>query len=64
MKEQDIQKKIVDWLISQAYWVVKVITCNRKGTPDIIACSPDGEFVAIEVKRPGGVVSKLQDWNI
>lgn len=36
---------------------------SKAGTPDILACVK-GHFVAIEVKRPGGVVSKLQELNI
>lgn len=64
MKEQAIQKKILDWLKAEGYWVFKTITCNRNGIMDIIACAPGGRFVGIEVKRPDGVVSKLQDWNI
>ena len=35
-----------------------------KGTPDVIACAPDGCFVAIEVKKPGGVVSVAQEEKI
>lgn len=30
------------------------------GTADIIGILPDGRFIAIEVKRPGGVVSDKQ----
>lgn len=31
------------------------------GTPDIIGCRPeDGRLFGMEVKKPGGVVSKLQ----
>jgi hypothetical protein len=27
---------------------------GEKGISDILGCSPDGKFVAIEVKKPGG----------
>jgi hypothetical protein len=33
---------------------------GEKGISDIIACSPEGVFTAIEVKRPGGRVSPEQ----
>lgn len=36
---------------------------QKAGVPDIIAVI-NGRFVGIEVKRPGGVVSKLQEYHI
>ena len=35
------------------------MAANKRGTPDILAVIA-GRFVAIEVKAPGGRVSKLQ----
>lgn len=64
MSEQKTQKKIIDWLSSKGFYVVKTITCNRKGVPDILACAPNGQFVAIEVKYGSNKASKLQDYNI
>lgn len=58
--EQQIQKRIQDKLKARGAWVIKVISANRNGCPDILACL-DGQFIAIEVKRPGsGRVSVLQ----
>jgi len=64
--EQSIQKSILDWLEGQGYWTIKTITVNKNGCPDILACSPSGRFVAIEVKRTGLLrnVSKLQQYQI
>jgi Holliday junction resolvase len=59
MKEQDIQKKLIKKLEARGCYVVKVITANKAGVPDILACC-NGKFIAIEVKRPNGVVSELQ----
>jgi len=61
MTEQDIQRKMIKWLESEGYYVVKVISANKSGVPDILACV-DGKFVGIEVKRPEtkGRVSALQ----
>lgn len=64
MSEQELQKKIIDWLNNNGYYVVKTITCNRKGVPDILACSPNGRFIAIEVKYGANKPSKLQEYNI
>jgi RecB family endonuclease NucS len=62
MSEQQVQKKIIDYLIKQGYSVFKTVACNRRGISDIIACSPQGRFTAIEVKAKGklSTVSPLQ----
>jgi Holliday junction resolvase len=64
MKEQAIQTKILDWLHARGFWVIKTIVTNRKGVPDIISLSPDGKFVAIEVKAGSNKASKLQVHHI
>lgn len=65
MKEQDIQKKIITYLESVGAYVVKVITANKSGVPDILACL-NGRFIAIEVKTPESRnnVSALQAYNL
>lgn len=64
MSEQQVQKKIIDFLESTGYYVVKTIVSNKKGTPDILACSPCGRFVAIEVKFGSNKASKLQEYTL
>lgn len=66
MTEQQIQKKIIKWLEDNSYYVIKIVTANKSGVPDIIACDKDGKFVAIEVKTPKtkNNTSKLQEYNI
>jgi Holliday junction resolvase len=64
VSEAKLQKKILDELKAKGYWTVKTITCNRAGVPDILACSPNGKFVAIEVKTPTGKLSVLQQVNM
>ena len=59
MNEQQIQKKIQDYLKKQGCYVVKVISANRAGVPDILACC-NGKFYGIEVKTPKGKPSELQ----
>lgn len=63
MKESAVQKKITDRLTNAGYKVFKVMGANSNGVSDLIACSPRGKFIAIEVKAPGklGTVSKLQE---
>lgn len=64
MKESAIQTKILNWLKDNGYYTVKTIICSKNGVPDILACSPTGQFVAIEVKTEKGKTSKLQDYNL
>ena len=52
------------WLKANNYWAMKVVVANRAGIPDVIACSPGGYFVAIELKYGSGKPSKLQEYNI
>ena len=65
MSEKRIEHQIRQYLDSIGAWHIKTHgnMFSRAGTPDIIAVVK-GKFVAIEVKRPGGVVSPLQAANI
>lgn len=65
MSEQALQKKIIKWLESQGAYVVKTITTNRRGTPDLLVCL-DGKFIGIEVKAKGKLrtVSPIQEYNL
>lgn len=72
--EQNIQKAIIDYLRIKKYVVFKhhstgftvregkvaAFRYSEKGISDIIACSPQGTFVAIEVKKPGNKPSEDQ----
>lgn len=65
MTEQQIQKKIVNYLEGQGCYVVKVISATKAGVPDILGCYK-GMFFGIEVKTPKTRhnVSKLQEYNL
>ncbi len=63
-EEAKVQSEILVWLKANGYWVFKTIVCNRNGIMDIIACSPKGMFVGIEVKSRTGQPTKLQTYNI
>ena len=64
MSESKVQSKILKWLKTNKFWVFKTILCNRNGIPDIVGCTPKGNFFAIEVKFGSNKPSKLQQWNI
>jgi Holliday junction resolvase len=61
--EQQIQTKIAEWLRRQHWLVTKVMQSSLNGWPDLLAVR-EGEAIFIEVKRPGGVVSKIQSHRI
>jgi len=73
MKESEIQKSIIDYLGYRGYLVIKFnsvgiykkdtgqyIPQRQLGVADLLVCSPKGEFLAIEVKRPGGKPTEHQ----
>lgn len=60
-KETAIQTKIIDWLHANHFHAIKVIVSSVDGTSDIIACSPKGRFIAIEVKQGANTASALQE---
>ena len=64
MSEQKVQTRIIKELDKLGFFVVKTIICNKKGIPDIIACSPTGHYVAIEVKYGYNKASKMQEYQI
>ena len=73
MKEKDIQKQVIDFLRIKGFLVVKFpsvgiykqktnsyIPQSRKGISDLLACSPKGRFMAIEIKYGKNKASKEQ----
>ena len=73
--EGAIQKVILDYLKLKKYLVFKhrnvgiykqatnsyiPLSFGEKGISDVIGCSPQGTFIAVEVKKPGGKPSPDQ----
>ena len=61
--EQDIQKEIINFLEKKGFLAIKhnnIGIYARAGVPDIIACSNQGKFIGIEVKRPGEKPKPIQ----
>jgi Holliday junction resolvase len=63
MKEQQIQSKKIKELEAQGYYVIKLINTNKNGIPDLIAIPPNSDVLFVEVKRPDGKISKLQEFR-
>lgn len=68
-----MQTQIIDFLTLKGFYVFKFNNGGHKvrggyirtkkssnGIADVIGVSPDGRFVAVECKKPGGVASKEQ----
>lgn len=64
MTEQKIQKKRIDQLEAEGYYVIKLIKTNKNGIPDIIAIPPDAPVLFSEVKTPKGRLSKIQEYRL
>lgn len=63
MLESALQKKIIDRLTKEGWYVVKLIKTNKNGIPDLLALR-DGSSWFIEVKQPKGVLSEIQKFRI
>ena len=65
MTEKSIENKIKQYLskLNVYHYKVHGNGFQRSGIPDIIACI-NGKFLGLEIKKPGGIVSKLQNINI
>jgi hypothetical protein len=64
MTEQQIQKKRIDQLEAEGYYVIKLIKTNKNGIPDLIAIPPNCDVLFSEVKKPEGRVSALQEYRL
>lgn len=64
MTEQQIQSKRIKELESEGYYVIKLITTNKNGIPDLIAIAKGADVLFVEVKKKNGKTSKLQDYRI
>lgn len=64
MTEQQIQSKLIKRLESEGYYVLKLVKTNKNGIPDVVALKAGEIPKFIEVKRPTGVVSELQQFRL
>ena len=64
MTEQQIQAKRIKQLESEGYYVIKLTTTNKNGIPDLLVIPKNCEVLFVEVKKPNGKLSKLQEFRI
>lgn len=59
MREQQIQSKLINQLRIGGYFVIKLVTTNINGIPDMLAIK-NGKIMFVEVKQKGQKPRKLQ----
>lgn len=64
MREQKIQTQKIKELEKQGYYVIKLVSTNKNGIPDLIAIPKDSDVLFVEVKGPDGKLSELQKFRI
>lgn len=64
MTEQKIQKKRIDQLEAEGYYVLKLIKTNKNGIPDVLAIPPNTPVLFSEIKTLKGKVSKIQEYRL
>lgn len=64
MREQAIQKKRIDQLEKEGYFVIKLIKTNKNGIPDVLAIPPGSEVLFSEIKTKNGKLSKIQEYRL
>lgn len=63
--EGKVQKKLIQQLEDEGYFVLKLMRTNVNGIPDLLALKAEPpEIRFIEVKAKGGRLSKLQQYII
>jgi Holliday junction resolvase len=63
MTEQQIQAQKIKQLESEGYFVIKLISTNKNGIPDLVAIPNGSDVLFVEVKKPGGKLSELQKYR-
>ncbi len=61
--EQKIQYAINTYLKKQGWLVTKLMMTTTAGIPDLMAIK-EGKTIFIEVKKPGGRLSRIQEYRI
>jgi Holliday junction resolvase len=59
--ESNIQRKIVAYLKQLGYCAFKVDSSSTVGLCDLVAISPDGVVLFLEIKTATGRLSKMQE---
>ena len=63
MRESKFQSLIIKKMEDEGWYVIKLITTNRNGIPDLL-CVKGNDVKFIEVKAKNGKLRPLQDYRI
>lgn len=61
--EGKVQNKIIKHLEADGYFVVKLMTTNKNGIPDLLSVHEELPNIWIEVKTEEGKLSELQKYR-
>ncbi len=64
MTEQQIQKKRIDQLEKDGYYVIKLVKTNKNGIPDVLAIPANADVLFSEIKTKSGRLSKIQEYRL
>jgi Holliday junction resolvase len=62
-QESKLQKQVIKLLEKSGWYVLKVVSSNKSGHPDISAFK-DSKAIFLECKSKGKKTTKLQDYRI
>lgn len=61
--ESKIQIKVIKFLEKDGWYVLRLISTNKTGIPDLLAFKKNEPDIFIEVKTETGKLSKLQEFR-
>jgi Holliday junction resolvase len=61
MRERDVERYLVEKIRALGGRAYKWVSPSQRGVPDRLCVLPGGRVLAVEVKRPGGKVTRLQE---
>lgn len=64
MTESQYQSKLIKKLESEGWYVLKLISTNKVGIPDLLALKDNEKPYFIEVKGKKGILSELQKYRL
>ena len=64
MSESKFQRKLIKQYESEGWYVIRLITTNKSGIPDLLCLKMGEKPLFIEVKSSKGKTSALQEYRI
>lgn len=61
MTEKEIETYFVRRVKAMGGYAYKFRSVSQRGVSDRIACMPNGKIIMVEIKKPGGRLSALQE---